>query len=214
MSPVRHSECRRTSGARSARCSPITSATCSRVSSGLRKATIRASSAAATGSLERVAIRRREASVNAARSPTFSVAGSAAPEGSTRKAGRIPAIRARSSATRACSAHSSASALNGPFSGLCRSSAGSATASAAGRSKPSAPRSRTGVRGTAASRWLASFSVAARLADTSMVSPETSENAVSTGCNSGAPSIASGQPWRSASTACAARREGDGSVRG
>ena len=37
--------------------------------------------------------------------------------------------------------------------------------------------------------------------------------AVSTGSRTGPPSNASGQPWRSASTACAARREGEGALR-
>jgi hypothetical protein len=47
-----------------------------------------------------------------------------------------------------------------------------------------------------------------------MASPVTSPNAVSTGCSTGAPAIANGQPWRSASTACAARREALASLRG
>ncbi|MGQ7830547.1 hypothetical protein [Altererythrobacter sp. Z27] len=40
--------------------------------------------------------------------------------------------------------------------------------------------------------------------------------AVSTGSSTGPPSNASGQPWRSASIACATRREGEGAwpVRG
>jgi hypothetical protein len=54
------------------------------------------------------------------------------------------------------------------------------------------------------------LSVAARAAEISarleLASPP---GAVSTGNSSGASPIASGQPWRSASTACAARREGE-----
>jgi hypothetical protein len=77
--------------------------------------------------------------------------------------------------------------------------------------KSSPPAISTGACGTAASRWLASFSVAARAAEISIrgaLAPWAM--AVSTGSRSrpAAPN-ASGQPWRRASTACAARRSGD-----
>ena len=80
--------------------------------------------------------------------------------------------------------------------------------------KSSPPAISTGACGTAAARWLASFSVAARAAEISMRGAEAPcAMAVSTGSRTGPPANASGQPWRKASTACAARREGEG-VRG
>jgi len=61
---------------------------------------------------------------------------------------------------------------------------------------------------------LASFNVAARAAEIS-ARFENAEppGAVTTGRSSGASPISSGQPWRSASIACAARREGETVVR-
>ena len=91
------------------------------------------------------------------------------------------------------------------------SSAGSANGRASANGSGSAARISTGLCPSAASRWLANFSVAARAAEISICgarAPGTA--AVSTGSRVGPPSNASGQPWRKPSTACAARRSGDG----
>jgi hypothetical protein len=88
MSPVRHSECSRTSGG-GRRCCPITSATCSRRSSAERKATISASSPHATGRRARAAMAKAGVSFQwpGRRLKRLRLA---AGSGSTRKAGSTP----------------------------------------------------------------------------------------------------------------------------
>jgi hypothetical protein len=79
----------------------------------------------------------------------------------------MPASRASSIAVTAASCAAIGRARNGPRSGRSRSSEGSASSRALSWVNGSAPWISTGASGTAASRWLASFSVAARAADIS-----------------------------------------------
>jgi hypothetical protein len=80
----------------------------------------------------------------------------------TKKAGSNPAIRASAARRRPLGLDVNGMARNGPFSGVARSNCGSASAVAVSKSSHGTRSTSTGPSGVAASRWLASLSVAAR----------------------------------------------------
>ena len=211
MSPVKHSLCSRTSGGRPSGL-PISSAICSPGISGVRNATISASSAPTTGRCARVAMVSRAASSCASISPGVSTSAADSPA-RAKNAGSTPPIRARRKAAAPASVSARWIARNGPFIGVSRSNCGSASAVAIAKSIHGTRSTSTGASGAAASSWLASLSVAERPAESKSGALASGSNAASRGGSAvsigssasvpSAPAIATGQPRRNASIASA-----------
>ena len=201
-SPVRHSLCNRTRGPRrwAGRSAARHGRPRFRASERRRsRHPPRPRPAAARASPASIASHPRAPSMSARKIDT------SAPLPPTKKAGSSPAMRASFSAAADASRFASARVRNGPFIGVARSNCGSASAVAAAKSIHGARSTSTGVSGSAASSWLTSFSVAARPALIRIGASPVGSNAASrcaspvSTASSVTPSIAIGQPRRTAS---------------
>ena len=210
-SPVRHSLCTRTSGGSPVgrRRSAARHARPCRRPRGRRRSRPARRSGWAAARARRCAGRRRVPNVMTSSAETRASAGPS--RRVNRPAAGRPA-RARRSAARAVGGEQSGAVWNGPLSGVARSSAGSAMAVAASRSIQGARRISTGSVGSA-SRWLVSFSVAARLPEMSRLAARrrrrrrpAPRRRRSRWRGSETSSTATGQPRRSASIARATSR--------